>query len=48
MCGQEFADGNVCCTADQVDALNANLEQAEVSPSVRLRVKGGFQEEQSP
>ncbi|PWN39066.1 hypothetical protein IE81DRAFT_326910 [Ceraceosorus guamensis] len=29
VCGQEFAEGSVCCTAPQVEALKANLDQAE-------------------
>ncbi|KAN0063267.1 niemann-Pick type C-related protein 1 [Thecaphora frezii] len=28
-CGPDFAQGPVCCTADQVDSLAANLQQAE-------------------
>lgn len=29
VCGQEYADGPLCCTQDQVDVLKANLEQVE-------------------
>ncbi|EPQ26473.1 uncharacterized protein PFL1_05795 [Pseudozyma flocculosa PF-1] len=29
VCGADFATGPVCCTADQVESLGANLQQAE-------------------
>ncbi|UZJ52386.1 hypothetical protein CBS101457_001706 [Exobasidium rhododendri] len=29
VCGQDFATGPLCCDQDQVDSLQANLEQAE-------------------
>lgn len=29
VCGQEFADGEVCCNSDQVEVLRDNLAQAE-------------------
>ncbi|MCO5565319.1 hypothetical protein L7F22_018992 [Adiantum nelumboides] len=46
VCGEEFGEGPVCCTQDQVDNLRLNLEQAEplisACPACRNNFRGLF------
>lgn len=44
VCGTDYADGPVCCTVEQVDALQANLQQAEALISACPACRNNFRD----